>query len=213
MLVAGASRHAKEIVELLYQQDELKELYFFDDVEPNSPNLFYDRFPVLKDVSSVKEIFLRDNRFVLGLGGTSARFKVAHKLLNAGGRLVSIVASTARVGHFNTHLGDGLNIMEFVSITNDVRINEGCLLNSHVSIHHDVTIGRYCEIAPRATLLGGVVVGDFTAIGSGATLLPNVSIGSNAIVGAGAVVVKNVLPNTVVAGVPARVIRILPSAK
>ncbi len=45
------------------------------------------------------------------------------------------------------------------------------------------------------------------SIGSSATILCGVTIGENAIVGAGAVVTKDVPPNTVVAGVPAKVIK------
>ncbi|MBC9722604.1 MAG: sugar O-acetyltransferase, partial [Lactobacillus sp.] len=40
-----------------------------------------------------------------------------------------------------------------------------------------------------------------------ATVVPGVTIGENAVVAAGAVVTKDVLANTVVAGVPARVIK------
>ena len=44
-------------------------------------------------------------------------------------------------------------------------------------------------------------------IGAGATILPGVTVGENAIVGAGAVVTKDVEPNTVVGGIPAKVIK------
>ena len=39
--------------------------------------------------------------------------------------------------------------------------------------------------------------------------MPYVTIGENAVVAAGAVVTKDVLPNTVVAGVPAKVIKMI----
>ena len=45
------------------------------------------------------------------------------------------------------------------------------------------------------------------SIGSSATVMCGVTIGENSIVGAGAVVTKNVPPNTIVAGVPAKVIK------
>ena len=48
------------------------------------------------------------------------------------------------------------------------------------------------------------------SIGSSATILCGVTIGENAIVGAGAVVTKDVLPNTIVAGVPAHNIKEMP---
>ena len=44
-------------------------------------------------------------------------------------------------------------------------------------------------------------------IGAGATVLPGVTIGENAVVAASAVVTKDVAPNTIVAGVPAKMIR------
>ena len=53
-------------------------------------------------------------------------------------------------------------------------------------------------------------VGDDAWIGAHAVVLPGVRIGEHAIVGSGAVVVKDVPPYTVVAGVPAREIRVLP---
>jgi acetyltransferase-like isoleucine patch superfamily enzyme len=46
-------------------------------------------------------------------------------------------------------------------------------------------------------------------IGASATILPGVKIGKGAIIGAGAIVTKNVEPYTVVAGIPAKAIRIL----
>jgi acetyltransferase-like isoleucine patch superfamily enzyme len=50
------------------------------------------------------------------------------------------------------------------------------------------------------------------SIGSNATILGGVRIGAGAMVGAGAVVTSDVPPRAVVAGVPARLVRILPMA-
>ena len=48
---------------------------------------------------------------------------------------------------------------------------------------------------------------DSVWVGSNSTILQGVTIGDNAVVGAGAVVTKDVPENTIVGGVPARVIR------
>jgi maltose O-acetyltransferase len=56
-----------------------------------------------------------------------------------------------------------------------------------------------------------VIVEDDVWIGASVTILPGVKIGQGAIIGAGAVVTKNVEPYTVVAGIPAKVIRNLDS--
>lgn len=63
------------------------------------------------------------------------------------------------------------------------------------------------------SIAGYITIEKGAWIGAGAIILPNVTIGKCSVVGAGAVVTKNVSPYTVVAGVPAKVIKHLKVAK
>jgi hypothetical protein len=54
-----------------------------------------------------------------------------------------------------------------------------------------------------------IVIAENVWIGANATILPGVVIGDNAIIAAGAVVTKHVPENAVVAGVPAKVIKMI----
>lgn len=63
------------------------------------------------------------------------------------------------------------------------------------------------EIYPSLEVIGKVHIRNDAWIGAGCIILPNVTIGEFSIVGAGAVVTKDVLPFTLVAGVPAKVIK------
>lgn len=58
----------------------------------------------------------------------------------------------------------------------------------------------------RHHIVAPVSIGDNVFIGAGSIILPGVTIGSRVVVGAGSVVTKDVDDNTVVAGVPARVL-------
>lgn len=72
-----------------------------------------------------------------------------------------------------------------------------------ISSNHDFTIHRASvESSP-------VTIGDEVWIGTSAVILPGVSIGRGSVIAAGAVVTKDVKEFTVVAGVPARIIRVI----
>lgn len=75
-------------------------------------------------------------------------------------------------------------------------------------------IGRNCSILNRVTIGGpNVTIGDNVSINSGAMIISNVrgkgslTIGNNVIIGAGAVVVGDIPDNSVVVGVPGRVVK------
>lgn len=86
-----------------------------------------------------------------------------------------------------------------------IEIGDGCLIGHQVvfaTLNHDPIPSRRANMIPAPIRLGKGVW-----VGSHATILGGVLIGDHAIVGAGAVVNRDVPADTVVGGVPARVIR------
>ena len=136
------------------------------------------------------------------------------------------------VNLYGCTIGDRTKIGPFVEIQKSVRIGADCKISSHtfvcegVEIKDGVFVGHNVTFIndnyPRATTEEGKLAEDLdwqdrfkktlvkrgASIGSSATVLGGVVIGEGAIVGAGSVVTKNVPPHTIVAGVPARVLRI-----
>ncbi len=207
MLVIGAKGHAKEVLEIFYQKRELESLYFFDDMNPELPDFIFTNFKLLKSIDAAKELFIKDSNFVLGLGNPLIRYKLSQKFLAVGGILSSIISPFAHIGHYDVILGRGVDVMTNVIITNSVNIGEGTLLNRNVNVSHDVVIGKYCELAPSVNISGNCTIGNFCNFGTGAVVLPKITIGDNVIVGAGAVVTENIANNSLVVGVPAKVIK------
>ena len=76
-------------------------------------------------------------------------------------------------------------------------------------------VGRHCHIGAGTVLAGviepasaqPVVIEDNVMVGANAVVLEGVRVGHDSVIAAGAVVTHDVAPNTVVAGVPARVIK------
>ncbi len=89
-----------------------------------------------------------------------------------------------------------------VEIGNNVRITKGFTLLTH-DYSWFVLRNFYSDIVPSS---GKVKIGNNIFIGFNATILSNVEIGDNCIIASGCVVTKSIPKNSVVAGVPARVI-------
>ena len=81
-----------------------------------------------------------------------------------------------------------------------------------VVINPETVIGEYCTIINQVTIGGpSVMIEDFVEIGAGAKVISTsqrpISIGRHSIIGAGAVVTKSAPPFSILAGVPAKVIK------
>ena len=119
----------------------------------------------------------------------------------------TLVHPSAIVDYEFVNIGEGNIIAAGVSITSDVRVGSFNIINLNAVVSHDVVIGDRCRINPAAVLNGGVRIGDAVTIGAGAVLKPRITVGNGATVALGAVVGNDVLPGTVVAGNPSRVVR------
>ena len=89
--------------------------------------------------------------------------------------------------------------------TGGITIGDGTLIghgSTLTTLSHDIDPNRRADMTPAP-----IVIGHDVWLGAAVTVLPGVTIGDGAIVGAGAVVTKDVPANSVVAGVPAKLIR------
>jgi sugar O-acyltransferase (sialic acid O-acetyltransferase NeuD family) len=107
------------------------------------------------------------------------------------------------------NLGAGTQILPAAVLNAGASTGINVIINSGAIVEHDCIVGDHAHVATGARLAGGVRVGAGAHIGVGATVKENIRIGDRAIVGAGAVVVRAVPARTVVAGVPARKLRII----
>jgi acetyltransferase-like isoleucine patch superfamily enzyme len=124
-------------------------------------------------------------------------------------RLVSTVATLELVTLPGGHLEIGDNV--FINFGSSlvasahVKIGQDCLIGTHVSIM-DCDFHRV-EDKAWDTTGRPVVIEDRAWLGNRSMVLRGVTVGHDAVVAAGSVVTRDVPPRTVVAGVPARVIR------
>ena len=133
---------------------------------------------------------------------------------------------------YGCEIGDNTKIGAFVEIQKNATVGKNCKISSHTFICEGVTIEDGVFIGhgvvfindtyPRATSASGelqqqgrdwevetTLIKKGASIGSGATILSRVTVGECAIIGAGSVVTKSVPSRAIVAGNPARVLRVI----
>lgn len=118
--------------------------------------------------------------------------------------LIGSDSASLQVGEF-TFFGRDVEI----EVSTSVVIGKHCLIAPGVYItdhNHDVSARGPMFEAP--CIHGPVSIGDNVWIGARAIILPGVTIESGAVVAAGSVVTRSVPRDTIVAGVPARPIRL-----
>lgn len=112
-------------------------------------------------------------------------------------------------------IGDNAVIMMGAVINIGAVIGAGTMIDMGAILGGRAIVGKNCHIGAGTVLAGvvepasavPVVVEDDVMIGANAVVLEGCRIGKGAVVAAGAVVVSDVAPDTVVAGVPARVLK------
>ena len=124
--------------------------------------------------------------------------------LHPAAHVIGSVTLGARVSVWPTAVLRGDN--DAITIGEDSNVQDGTII--HVDPGVPCTIGARVAIGHRA-IIHGATVGDDCLIGMGAIVLNGVVVGSGSIVGAGAVCREGmeIPPNSLVVGVPAKVIR------
>lgn len=113
-------------------------------------------------------------------------------------------------------VGDNAVVMMGAILNIGAVVGEGSMIDMGAVLGGRATVGKRCHIAAGAVLAGvieppsaqPVVIGDDVVVGANAVVLEGVHVGNGAVVAAGAVVTQDVPENAVVAGTPARVVKL-----
>lgn len=145
------------------------------------------------------------------ISGASTEIHPSVVMMSDGGRRIS-------VGD-NTKILRGAEILGPVTIGSSCFINRDAYIRAETTIGDNVAMGPFCRLITDSHHIGTanrragknktdpIRIGKGTWIGASVTILGGVTVGSGCVIAAGSMVTKDVPDNTIVAGVPAKIVR------
>lgn len=202
LILIGGGGHCKSVIEVAESAGyEIKGILDMPD------EVGKEVLPGHKVIGTDDEIpqYVEECDFIITVGfikNPALRIKLYNKVKAAGGRLATIIASTAHVSKY-AELGEGIVIMHHAFVNAGAKIGDNCIINTFVNIEHDAEVGNQCHISTGTMVNGECKIGENCFIGSQSVCANCIEIASDIIVGAGSVVRKSIRMKGIYAGNPA----------
>lgn len=184
----------------------------FGNIEAYGSGCFYVLFGEYDEVQS----FISSNRNIIN------KYHIENDRRNSAIPLLDIKSIDARIEpgaiiRDKVVIGKNAVIMMGAVINIGAEIGDGTMVDMNAVVGARGKLGKNVHLGAGAVVAGvleppsrdPVIIEDNVLIGANAVILEGVRIGEGAVIAAGAVVTKNVEPHTVVAGAPAKLIKLV----
>jgi sugar O-acyltransferase (sialic acid O-acetyltransferase NeuD family) len=203
----GQGRECLDIALGMSEDDKAFNVIGFVDDSPSETNraLIEDLgYPVLGSVAEFVESERRP-KVCIGIGNGHARRRIDRILTVAGFTAATLIHPSSTRGSA-VALGEGTVLWSGARLTTNIRTGRHVHINQNATIGHDSVLAHYVTLNPLAAVSGNVTLDDSSTVGAGAVVLQGRRVGSGAMVGASACVTSDVDSDSVVVGVPARLL-------
>lgn len=156
------------------------------------------------DLSELRQRGLRE--FAIVSGAASSRSRLFAACCDAGLKPVTLIHPTATVMS-DVELGDGVIIGARALVGVKAVIGANCTVGMGSIVNHECSLDDHTTIGARVTLGMQAHIGERTFLGDGVTVLPARRIGQGVVVVSGSVITQDIPADSIVAGVPAKLIR------
>lgn len=207
LILIGGGGHCKSCIDVI---ESTQAYEILGVLEKNCvENLKILSYPILGDDSLIETYAKQDIEFLITVGqikSPTVRIKLFENIKNAGGKLATIIASTAYVSKY-AEIQEGTIIMHGAFLNAGVKVGQNCIINTKAIIEHDAQVGNNCHISTNAILNGDVFVSDNCFIGSSTVMYQGIKIAENTLIGANSTVGKSIDKGGIYLGNPLRKIK------
>ena len=203
--ILGAGTYCAAMIDLAFECG-----YQVSGIYDDNPEKIGSQILGINVVGSISQILNSDyagGKFLIAIGNNMVRRKIAEEIRSQKGQTPSLIHPTAVISKFS-NIGLGVYIQPHVVVWTCVTIEDDCIISPNVVIAHHSTLRKGCLVSTSSAIGANIEIRQEAFLGMSCNITTGVEyVGENALVGAGTVVIKNIESNTVVAGVPAKVIR------
>ena len=148
--------------------------------------------------------YVDEAEFIITVGfikNPAARIKLYNRIKEAGGKLATVIASTAHVSKY-AEIGEGTVVLHQAFVNAGAKVGCNVILNNFANIEHDAEIGDQCHISTGVMINGEAKIGERTFIGSQSVVNQCINVSPDTIVASGSVVHKDLKEPGIYAGNP-----------
>jgi acetyltransferase EpsM len=186
---------------------------FLNDVLPKGSEIGkYKTIPVIGTTDDIRQYLKDENTlfFVayVGLQNEKEVYDKVEALKIPKSRFATLIHPSAIIPKGFCKIGTGVLMSPLSQLSPDTTIEDNCILLPNSFVGHDSTLRKFAHIATNSVIGANVDVGRAVHVGSNATIREKIKVGDFSLIGAGSVVLNDIPENSIVAGNPARLLRI-----
>ena len=205
LVVVGAGGHATVVVDALIATGRAPSFILDDD--PAKRGALVGGVAVRGPLADVTPPEFRRYWLVVAIAKSDLRRQLVDLLLGHAATLCGVRHPSAIVSP-QAVIDPTAQIMAGVIVNAGAKLKAHAVLNTGCIVEHDAVVSEFAHVGPGAVLAGAVVLEEGAFAATGAKVCPFVRLGAWSTLGAGAVALRDVPAGAVMAGVPARPIRL-----
>jgi sugar O-acyltransferase (sialic acid O-acetyltransferase NeuD family) len=214
LALLGAGGFAREVLHLIEENQNfissISSNYNYSSTillcdNPNLWNTTLNNYLIASDI----ENNIYNTSYICAVGSPKLKKEFVNRILtkNTNANFVNLISRHSVYNPTNNKMGIGNIICGHSYVTTNVTLGNHIVINLNCTVGHDVVIEDYVNISPGVHLSGYSYIEENVDIGTGVVVLPKIRIGKNSIIGAGSVITKDVPANSLVVGIPGKVIK------
>ena len=192
IVLVGGGGHCVSCIDVVESSGEFNIIGILDSSDRLGEEIL--GYKIIGSDDMIPELVKKKVSFLITIGqikNPEPRRKIFKKILDAGGDLPVIKASTAYLSkHATVEKGTILMHNSFVNV--NAEIGQNCIINTGATVEHDAVIGNNCHISTSAVVNGSCEIGHEVFVGSNSVINNNISIINSVIIPSGSIVSKKI---------------------